>query len=1005
MPLTPPSVIEQLKKETDLARLVASYGISLKRAGKDLVGRCPFHKDDTPSFVVTPGKNLWHCFGCGAGGDAIEFVMQKEGLDFPAAVERLRRFTGIASPAGSSSDTGNASNAGDAAASHPSNPADNVPASLTGAMAADLLTSVVEHYHKTLKNDSGALRYLESRGLAGADAIVKFGVGYADGSLSGILPTPQSKEGELIRGLLKKTGLMRSGTGHEHFEGCITFPVFDEKGVLCGMYGRRISNKHRVKHLYLPGPHRGIWNRDAYHQPDLILCESIIDAMSFYVHGLRNVSCAYGIEGFTDEMMQALRTGNVKRLYIAFDADRPGNDASIRLAKRLAAELPGLECLRLLLPMGLDANDYILRLMDPAGGLRELVAIARPVLEAPDTVTAPVLPVHIEEIPAKTVRKASPEPECTVNGDEVRLAYGERRYRVRGLYRNTTDHLMKINLRVSLGDVYHVDTFDLLSAKSRLSFIEQAAGELAVDHEILKHDLGRILSTLEELQEKRLREALRPEQDVIEIPEDRRKKAIAYLKDPALVRNIVADFERCGLVGERINSLIGYLGTVSRRMESPLAIIIQSSSSAGKSTLMDALLAFVPEEDRIKFSMMTGQSLYYMQSRSLKHRILAIAEEEGVERAKYAIKILQSEGRITIATTIRDPATGLPDTKEFEVEGPVMILLTTTNTEIDEELLNRCLVITINEDREQTRRIQSLQRHRRTAAGLTAGRHDAVHLRELHADAQRLLRTLPVVIPDVELLDFPDTQLRMRRDHEKFLTLIETVAFLHQYQREIRKEGDMEYIVATEEDVALAAFLAGEVFGISLDDLAPQTKRLLTLIEELVTVLCERHDLDRRRVRFTRRELREHSHWSDTRLRKHLDRLVDLEYLLMHGGGQGRLAEYELLYDGREATDGNFLPGVEAGKIARADVEIIKFLKEFAPLPGNFAPQNVNLAPTSHPHSTPFAPTSHGQKIAKNPLNQGTFAEKREKRSEKGIGGSFANPRTPPQSHAREAGL
>ncbi|WP_169314846.1 CHC2 zinc finger domain-containing protein [Leptonema illini] len=990
-------MLEQLKKETDLARLVASYGISLKRAGKDLVGRCPFHKDDTPSFVVTPGKNLWHCFGCGAGGDAIEFLMQKEGLDFPAAVERLQRFTG------------NASNAGDADASHPSNPADNVPASLTGAMAADLLTSVVEHYHKTLKNDSGALRYLESRGLAsaeaGAEAIVRFGVGYADGSLSGILPTPQSKEGELIRGLLKKMGLMRSGTGHEHFEGCITFPVFDERGVLCGMYGRRLSNKHRVKHLYLPGPHRGIWNRDAYNQPDLILCESIIDAMSFYVHGLRNVSCAYGIEGFTDEMMQALRTGNVKRLYIAFDADRPGNDASIRLAKRLAAELPGLECLRILLPMGLDANDYILRLMDPAGGLRELVAIARPVLESPDLAKTPVLPVHIEEIPAKMVRKAPPEPECTVNGDEVRLAYGERRYRVRGLYKNTTDHLMKINLRVSLGDVYHVDTFDLLSAKSRLSFIEQAAGELAVDHEILKHDLGRILSTLEELQEKRLRETLRPEQDVVEIPEDRRKKAIAYLKDPALVRNIVADFERCGLVGERINSLIGYLGTVSRKTEAPLAIIIQSSSSAGKSTLMDALLAFVPEEDRIKFSMMTGQSLYYMQSRSLKHRILAIAEEEGVERAKYAIKILQSEGRITIATTIRDPATGLPDTKEFEVEGPVMILLTTTNTEIDEELLNRCLVITINEDREQTRRIQSLQRHRRTAAGLTAGRHDAVHLRELHADAQRLLRTLPVVIPDVELLDFPDTQLRMRRDHEKFLTLIETVAFLHQYQREIRKEGDMEYIVATEEDVALAAFLAGEVFGISLDDLAPQTKRLLTLIEELVTEGAARHSVEKRMFRFTRRDVREYTNWGDSRLKKHIARLEDLEYLLVHGGGRGQFIEYELAYNG-EGDDGSpFVPGLTAGRYAPLGEELVNFLKEKSRFFDEKSRQNEQKSPPSHPQVTAKSPLSHGPKSAEKALNQGTFAEKREKRLEKGIGGSFANPRTPPQSHAREAGL
>ncbi|MDI7227045.1 DNA primase, partial [Leptospira santarosai] len=125
----------------------------------------------------------------------------------------------------------------------------------------------------------------------------------------------------------------------------------------------------------------------------------------------------------------------------------------------------------------------------------------------------------------------------------------------------------------------------------------------------------------------------------------------------------------CGLVGERVNSLVGYLASITRRTENPLAIIIQSSSSAGKSTLMDSILDFVPEEEKEKYSAMTGQSLFYMSSTNLKNKVLAVSEEEGAERAKYALKILQSEKKISIASAMKDPTTGRTVTEEYSVEG------------------------------------------------------------------------------------------------------------------------------------------------------------------------------------------------------------------------------------------------------------------------------------------------------------------------------------------------
>lgn len=132
---------------------------------------------------------------------------------------------------------------------------------------------------------------------------------------------------------------------------------------------------------------------------------------------------------------------------------------------------------------------------------------------------------------------------------------------------------------------------------------------------------------------------------------------------------------------------------------------------------MEAILAFMPDEHKVKYSAMTGQSLFYMQGQSLKHKILAIVEEEGAERASYSLKLLQSEGELTIASTTKDPKSGEMTTKEYRVEGPVMILLTTTAIDMDEELLNRCVVLSVDESRHQTHAIHELQRERETMEG------------------------------------------------------------------------------------------------------------------------------------------------------------------------------------------------------------------------------------------------------------------------------------------------
>jgi hypothetical protein len=172
--------------------------------------------------------------------------------------------------------------------------------------------------------------------------------------------------------------------------------------------------------------------------------------------------------------------------------------------------------------------------------------------------------------------------------------------------------------------------------------MKQAAEELGIKEEVIRRDLGRLLLKLEELQDEQIKQAFAPKEDAVTISDEDRAAAMELLCDPRLLERIVEDFARCGVVGEETNKLVGYLGVVSRHLDAPLAVIVQSSSAAGKSSLMEAVLAFLPEEQRVQYSAMTGQSLFYMGETDLKHKVLAIVEEEGAHSASYALKLLQS---------------------------------------------------------------------------------------------------------------------------------------------------------------------------------------------------------------------------------------------------------------------------------------------------------------------------------------------------------------------------
>jgi DNA primase catalytic core len=877
----PEEVIERLKREVLLERLVTGFGVELQRHGANLLGRCPFHEDRTPSLSVTPSTNRWHCLGkCNVGGTVIDWVMKTRGVSFRHAVELLR-------------------------ADHPSLAAGDgrvVRKGTTVKLAApvapdagdqETLRGVVEFYHGTLKESPEALRYLESRGLVHPEMIERFKLGFANRKLGLTLPDKNRKAGAELRGRLERLGVLRATSGHEHLNGSLVFPVFNLAGDVLGMYGRKITPGLRAGtpvHLYLPGPHRGVWNEEALQaSKEIILCESIIDALTFWCAGFRNVTASYGVNGFTEDHRAAFQRHGVEQVWIAYDRDDAGETAAERLKEEL--HKLGIGTHRVLFPKGMDANEYGLKVTPASQSLAVLLNGA-----AWWDKSTPAAKEQIDDQEPPPVIPAAVDREVKINGDEITIERGDRRYRVRGLQKNTSTEVLKVNLLVTRQEEFHVDTLDLLTDRQRAAYIKRAAEELAINEDVIRKDVGQVLLALEKLQAAEIRKALETKNPEVEINEEDRAAALSLLRDPKLLDRILEDFERCGIVGEETNKLVGYLAAVSRHLESPLAILVQSSSAAGKSSLMDAVLDFVPEEERTHYSAMTGQALFYMGEMDLKHKVLSIVEEEGASRAAYALKLLQSEGALSIASTGKDPTTGRLVTHQYRVEGPVMIFLTTTAIDLDEELLNRCLVLTVNEEREQTQAIHRLQREQQTLEGLLR-RQARPAILARHQNAQRLLKPLLVANPYAGELTFPDHRTRMRRDHTKYLTLIRAIAFLHQHQRQVKTERGVSYIEATREDVATADRLIKDLLARSLDELPPQTRRLLLFLDAMVTEKSQQLKMERKDFHFSRREVCAYTNWGMTQVRVHLERLQQMEYVIAHQGGRGLTFEYELACD------------------------------------------------------------------------------------------------------------
>jgi DNA primase len=758
-----------------------------------------------------------------------------------------------------------------------------------------VLSGVLDHYAEHLLMSSEAQSRLARFSCTEAQA-AQLRIGYSDRTLGLRLPDRQWKAGRILRSALTDVGILRT-SGHEAFRGCLVIPVIDAAGQIVQLYGMRVDGSGIGNWADgLPG---GIFNEQpaadgVVTDSVLVIAASIEDALAVLGAGHSAVIALGRPRGFTRRDLAGIAKAHHDVVVLGSGhGDVATRLSALGVSVRVAGHTAPIA--------GLLGSATA-----PVAALAALLATAKFV--TPDL--SAVATVDAGETDAAVITSA-PEPTAPtsastdvigppaldvheIDGD-VFVTSPARSWRIRGAQSGDSDGAQMLRVALSVTDTrsdrFHLDTLDLYSARQRTAFLSAAVTELHTAIETLRPEMARVIAAAEMAHD---REA-EPEDPLPEMTEADRTAATELLCSPDLIGRVTADLGSLGVVGEETNLLICYLATVSRLSDRPFGVLVQSSSAAGKSTLAEAACSLVPDEDLVSLSALTTQALYYLDGGQLAHKVLAVAEEQGSHRASYALKLLVSEGRLSIASTGKDRSTGKLSTARVEIAGPVSLIMTTTAAEIDPELENRLVVLGVDENEIQTRAIQAAQRQAASFDGLVtkAARN---HLRQLHRNAQRLLASFPVVVPAFEV-EFPATAPRHRRDHAKLMSIITAVTLLHQHQREVLSTEiagtEVTYLQASEADVALGIALAAQVLMRDGDRLSPACRQVLDAVECHVASPPDGTGIPP--LGITRRQIREQLGWSDKTVRAATDRLVALEYLVAGSGGRGRLRTYHLV--------------------------------------------------------------------------------------------------------------
>lgn len=855
---------DKVKAGVDIVDLFSSFGIDLIAKGSSFVGHCPWHEDSTPSLSVDREKGLYNCFGCGESGDAFTLVQKMKGLGFRESIEYLKHttiFPAVMEPPRVQKPTAG-------------NHAPRTDTELSSEQRVQLLSQCMEHWRRTLETCEEAHEYLVSRGLHDRQVWNEFFLGYSDGSLGKKLSNSQ-------RDSLITLGVMSEGR-KEVFSGSIIIPLYDADGTIVSLYGRAIDKPRRPAHRYLKGPRRGLVNTKALsvYRDRIIVTESIIDALSLYQAGVKNVIPAYGTGGVGDNGIRSLVSERVQQVVVAFDNDDAGQKGADALASRLNDA--GIPTEQVVPPQEYkDWNQWLV-----SGGLTK---------EAWNRLFSAEPPTQ-SRVPDDG-EPAAPRLQAHKDAGVWSFVLQNRSYRALGVKEVFVSSL-RINLRLESEHGKHLDNCDLYSARSRSSFASGAQAMTGIESSVIEKDLIGILEYLEELRDTALAER-ELEQVQIELTDEQRTLGRTFLERADLCECIVADIETLGYGGEDINKLLVYLAAASRKLDDPISVIVVSESASGKSFLVDTVKKLIPDEDVVAMTSLSDQALQYLPPDALLHKFLVMGEAVHGQVVEHQVREMLSARELRRLVTQKDPKTGDLTSRMVARKVIVSAVMSSTNNDINPENASRSFVINTDESTQHTRRIHELQRMKYSLKRYREKETVIPDIIARHHAAQRLLEKVRIVNGFAPLLDFPHNLMRSRRDHERFIDLIAVVCFLRQFQksRHVDEQG-IEYIECDISDYQIAHRIMQQTLPSTLTNFPSHAQTMFERLREIIRKKARLYELAFSETSVTQREIREATGFSQMSVKRAMRTLVDWEYVHVSGSRtQGTRNSYRILED------------------------------------------------------------------------------------------------------------
>lgn len=867
--------IQDIKRQLNILELVKHYNYTPNR--NHLI-QCPFHEDDTPSLQLYPQTNTWHCFGCGKGTDGIDFIQLKENCTTHQAINKAK--TMVAS-LNHTVETLN----------KPMENKNSKP--MTVAQRTETLTKAFGYFVRSIQGkDDKPKQYLQQRALD----VQKITVGY-DGHMfhKSREITEELKILYSAVGLLYPDKLGRANNYHSFFNGCIVFPLFNEKGEIVNLYGRCIDDSKESKHRYLPGKHQGIYP----HYPKsettfLILTECVIDAATLLqipeiTDNYELMSC-YGTNNFTIEHQTAIKKlKQLKEVVLFYDGDKAGREAIQAHATIIKEIKPGIKVSYVETPDNEDINSLsqgheptvFTALLDN----RQLFFSKEteiPLKNSCENKNAESLVPSQKSI--FNLNTDNPE-QLIYKGEQVIITVwgGIDIYNIKKL--RATLHLQSRNNEY----LDYRDTIDLYSNMHTERLVKAAGERLETGTTGMSKTITELTKALEQYrQNERDKERKREEEERKKNQEtftqQEMQQGEKLLKDKNLMKKTEEYLHTIGLVGEEEKGMLLFFILLTRMFKEPLHALVQGKSGSGKTYLLKKIASLIPKAHIRITTALTENTLYHSLKDFWKHMILLIEDLDGAFNALLPLREMMSNQSISKLSTEKDLKTGEFKQMMLYVEGPVCVAGATTKDKIYEDNANRSFLIQVNETNEHQERV--LEYQRKDIAGLLDKSQEKYTQTTLKT-AQLHLIPLEVVIPFGEELRIPDYVFKKLRTNAHYLTLIKAIAFWHQRQRRILTKPDgTRYIEATLEDVAWANKLSKEVLLRKSDELNGALRGFFELIKTSLKT--------NKQENFYAKPLREKLRMNPMQINRYLKELEQRGYLKQTGGNRKTGFEYSV---------------------------------------------------------------------------------------------------------------